>query len=406
MKKYVFLCFAAWLLCACSSTDPKIIDSSASDTTPVTGQIVVFQVTSLSDHYPMSYTWANDGGTFGNQELQSDNFIYWTAPEETPGTYHVTCTITDDDDNVTVKEFVLVVSARTVDVLYSPEMNSLTALSIEQEDNSVIGGVWASLSNAEIHYITSTADALTSTWTGAFHAMAVIYDALSGSHAMWAAYDQAYSENDGNVIALMSSASSSSLTCPYDAATDVINDMAVSYEGPGYYLMVGADSGLYWYHTDGETEQWHNYTTDYTIGKTWAFAIDPDGLTGYAATNKGIYSFDMEFFTLSTAPIYESNINLAGKESCAVTVDYDGAVWHVTDGNVYKGETLIAQPDEVVCSLALDSIGRVWCGKYYWGLDQSWHTPASLAPYTIAKVSGSNEGRVYFITDSGALLRY
>jgi hypothetical protein len=406
VKKFFFLWVAALFLYSCTSSDPRIYDYSISDSTPVTGEKVLMQVSSLSDHYPMTYNWTCDGGTLDVQEESSDNFIYWNAPDEAPGTYHVTCRVVDENDHATVQDFTLVVSTRDVEVLYSTDTNATTALSIEQESYSIIGGIWASLSNAEVHYITSTSDALTSTWTGAFSAMTIIYDFISGNHALWGAYNQDFSDFDGNIIALQSTTATSSLTCPYDSGTDVINALIVSYENPGYYLMVGSDSGLYWYHTDSETEQWHNYSADYGIGKTYSFALTPDGLTGYAATDKGIYSFDFAFFTLSTTPIYESNINLAGKASCAVTVDNDGAIWHVTDGNVYKGETLMTPPGEIACTLAVDTNGHVWCGKYYWGDDAAWHTPAVLAPFTISKVAGSNEGRMYFITDSGALLRY
>jgi hypothetical protein len=391
-------------LCACSPSSPSFKDTISSDSHPVTGQKVLFQVRTVSDRYPMTYLWQADGGVLTPGE-DTDNFAYWTAPE-TPGQCHVTCRVTDSDNNENVYTFKVQVSARTLQVLYSPETNGISALSMQKETISNLGGLWVSLDNGQVRYLSSNSNTNTS-WEGAFRAITVEYNNSMGSHAFWGAYDNG---TQGNIISEQASITAE-LTCPYLDPDGFINAMAVSYEDPGFYLLVGAETGLFWYHTDGSTELWHDYGAENGIGRTSDFALDPAGDIGYAATDVGIYPYSTAFFTIATDPLYhDDDPALAVRPACALAVDEDGSVWHVTKDaldqeQVYKGMTLITRPDDVACTLAIDISGNVWCGKYYWD-GSAWHVPDGLDGYTITKVATTGEGFMFFITSSGALLRY
>jgi hypothetical protein len=383
LKKIILACLALWLLCACSSSDPAILDATASDNNPTVGQKILFQVRSVADHFPMTYSWSADGGTF-DPGTSTDNFAYWTAPDE-PGTYRVRCTVTDDDGNTDTHTFVLPVSARTVEVLY-PASSTLT---MEKQDDSIIGGIWVSLQNGQIRYITSTSDADTG-WVGAFGTIHVAYSPLAFAHALWGALPT------GKTISQQSGSGTSSIAYTTGPEDDVINAMIVSLaESEVYYLLVGSDSGLHFYNATGETGTWTDDDEDFE--KVYAFAESSDGQTIHAATDQGIYSLPY--------PHYSPTKILDG-DSCALALDAGDAVWHVTGGQVCKdGVALGSQPAVASCTLDIDPKGNVWCGKYFWN-GTAWSTPDALAGYTVEKVVASTEGLVYFITDSGALLRY
>ena len=394
MKKLIFLCIAAWFFCSCSSSDPSIMDATSSDNTPVTGQKILLQVRTLSDHYPMTYAWDADNGTL-DAWTPEDNYVYWTAPENpasTPVICHVTCTVTDDDGNTTTHTFTLTVAERLPETLYSEETNGITVVSMEKEATSSLGGVWISLDNEEVHYINSTADS-TSTWTGTFGAMAIAYSSLSYSYALWGA------PPTGNVVSEQSDSGTSSVTFPSIAEDGVIHSLLVSIADPGFFLLAGSDSGLHYYYTSTEgSEIWHDYTE---TGATHDLCMNADGTVAYAAADQGVFSLTGLNFTALTE-IYDG-------AACAVHVDLaDGSdvVWRVTGGIVCQNDLpLPSQPPVVVCSLDTDTKGRVWCGKYYWD-GSAWHSPSALDPYDVDKVAASAEGLMYFLTGSGAFLRY
>jgi hypothetical protein len=386
LKKLILICIAAWFLCACSSSDPSIMNFSASDSNPVTGQKVLLQLRGLTDHYPMTYSWQADSGTL-DAWTSEDNFVYWTAPD-TPGNSRITCTVIDKDDNTTVQTFDLNVSARAVEVLY-PTGSGDKALYMKKEVNSIIGGVWLSLNNSEIRYIDSTSDTA-STWTGAYGAMYVAFSSLSLSHALWGA------PSPGNVIYEQSSSGTSSVTCPTCPTDDVIHALEVSLADPGFFLMIGSNTGLHWYYTTTEgLETWH----DFSIGVTNGFFTSSDGTIIYAASEQGIFELPYPNFIPPSTPLY------AG-DSCAVMQDGALALWHVTGGQVCKdGVVLGSQPPRVACSLDIDRNGSIWCGKYYWD-GSSWQSPQALDLFAVDAVAATSEGIMYFITDSGAFLRY
>lgn len=370
------------------------MDATSSDNTPVTGQKILLQVRTLSDYYPMAYAWEADNGTL-DAWTPEDNYVYWTAPEDpasTPLTCRITCTVTDDDGNTSTHTFTLTVTERIPETLYSTQTNGITVVSMEKEATSSLGGVWVSLDNEEVHYINSTADT-TSTWTGTFGAMAIAYSSLSYSYALWGA------PPTGNVVSEQSDSGTSSVTFPSVAAGDSIQSLLVSVADPGFFLLAGSGSGLHYYYTSTEgSDIRHDYTE---TGATHDLCTNADGTAAYAAADQGVFSLTGLNLTTLTE-LYDG-------AACAVYVDLAGGgdvVWRVTEGQVFRdGSPLPSQPPVVACSLDKDTKGRVWCGKYYWD-GSAWHTPSALDPYAVDKVAASAEGLMYFLTNSGAFLRY
>ncbi|MBN2297540.1 MAG: hypothetical protein JXM72_03045, partial [Deltaproteobacteria bacterium] len=180
MKKALLICIVFLFLIGCSSSGPEITYISNSDETPFTGQTLLLRVYGITDNPPMTYRWECSAGVFDEWE-DSDYLVFWTAPEET-GTQSVTCTVTDDEDDMEVFTFTLAVQERIIDDTLLDEQ----VLSIHKQKTSRIGGIWASTEEGDIRYITSGTNEVT-TWEGAFTSMHVELNADGSSYTLWGA---------------------------------------------------------------------------------------------------------------------------------------------------------------------------------------------------------------------------
>ncbi len=97
MKKLIYACLACFLFLGCTATDPELSDTYITDDTVVAGQRVLAHVYSVPDNPPMPDTWPATGGTL-EENAQAPYSVYWPAPD-TAGSYAVTCTVENSDDN-------------------------------------------------------------------------------------------------------------------------------------------------------------------------------------------------------------------------------------------------------------------------------------------------------------------
>ncbi len=385
MKKFIAVCIAAWFLWGCSPSHPSIVDATVSDNNPVTGQKVLFQVLSVSDNFPLHYTWQAEGGVLEAGEA-TDNFAYWKTPD-TLGTYKVYCTVTDEKDQNETHVFSIQVSARELETVYDEG----TVLSIEKQGESRLGGIWISTENGEVWYITSTSNQSTS-WAGAFSTMFIGYSDFS--YTLWGG------SSADNKITIQSSGNSNTIGC-----TDCVSIHDILYDSDA--LFVGSDSGMHRYLPSSST--WNIIKSEKTN------AIVRGKYLIYFATSQGIYSFDPLLsidLSMSPDPTGESwaVLEVVGDDKTTQDIESDQTItlWHVTEDKVCKnGNELGSQPPagEVAHTLDVDIDGYIWCGKYRWD-GSSWWTPPLLEGQEINKVVASTEGRIYFLTLSGALLRW
>ena len=390
MRKIIPWCLLAFLVWGCSSSDPSILESSISDTTPVTGQKVLFQVWGLSDSPPMRYAWHAEGGELQEWDRE-EPYAYWIAPDS-PATCTITCTITDNEDNSAVQVFEVSASQRQLETI----LDDGTVSCLEKQHVSLLGGAWVSTRDGQIRYVSSSANEVSS-WTGEFGAM---YIDLYGFYTLWGAPLQ------GNEISVQSSDSTSVLVCQECATDGTIHDLVVDVLDTDL-LWIASDSGLQWYHSlSGNHGTYEEGAIDETHG------LFPGKGFVYAAAGSGIFALDGENDD-DGIPLYTGDscavLEVVGDDATTLeTEDADAAtVWHISDGAVCRnGQELADQPPAgVVCSLSVDLKGYVWCGKSRWD-GTSWQVQAGLEDVDVVKSAASNEGLVYFQTASGALLRW
>lgn len=412
MKKIIPLCITALFLWGCSASSPSVTTAEVSDGTPVAGQKILLHVVSVSDNPPMTYAW--DCGGIGNLEPALDvdgnpigYYEYWTAPDDYSGPVTVTCTVTDDRDETETHVFNIEVKARELASIKNENGEEYPVSSIEKQRDTDIGGVWFSTNKGEIRYITSAADQLSTTWTGTFGTMQMGYDA-NNYYTLWGVPPA-----EGNVIFAETTEGTTTLTSPVFGAGNKINDMTVCPDVSGTAALLfgveGPDQGIYFYgYYSGTWDRLPSYSD-----KTYAF------FTGtyytYAATSAGVYkllSSDPPICTSDSCAVLEVD---ADDPSTTDVIETD--IWHVTkdgEGNwkVWKnGAEFASQPPapEVAGTLDVDLKGNIWCGKYSWN-GSSWQTPpdpnGELVGESIKTVVASTEGRIYFLTESGALFRW
>jgi len=380
VKKAILICIVGLITIGCSTSGPEITSTSISNDNPVTGQKILLQVYSIADKTPLTYSWICSGGEFDeNTDEDMQYYRYWVAPEEA-GEQTITCTVRDGNDDEETVTFSIEVNSRVIDDTLV-DGNVLSIL----KQTGTIGGVWVSMENEDIRFISSTTNEETS-YQGAFTSMLIELDTSDFTYTLWGAQGQ------GTGISVQSSEEETVLTCETCDTTDVINDLAIDVID-GNILWVGADSGMHWY--DSAEDEWGEYkpekTNDFYEGINFV----------YAATSTGIYELDP--YAADSDPVYMG-------DSCAVIeVENDDEtvnVWHITDSQVcLDGAPLASQPDSVTCSLDADWDNVIWCGKYFWDGD-SWQTPPGLEGEDIVTSVVSNEGLVYLLTSSGALLRW
>lgn len=398
MRTIIPWCLLAFFVWSCSSSAPSILGSSASDSNPVTGQKVLFQVWGLSDNPPLRYAWHADSGEL-EEWNEEQPYAYWIAPDS-PGPCSVACTIMDSEDNSSTRVFEITVNQRELKTV----LGHGTVSCLEKQRISLIGGAWVSTRDGQIRYISSSANEVSS-WTGVFGAMYIeLYFTLYGSsYSLWGAPVQ------GNEISVQSSGSTSTLVCQKCAPDGTIHDLAADVLDTDL-LWIASDSGLHWYHSKSGNHD--TYEAD-AIGETH------DLFSGkrfvYAAADTGIFA--LEGTKDDDTPLYPGDscavLEIIGDDATTQEIEDSDAVtvWHVTGGDVCRnGQALADQPHdlpggETICSLSVDLKGDIWCGKYRWD-GASWQVQAGLEDADVVKSAVSNEGIVYFQTASGALLRW
>ena len=380
VKNAILICIAGLILIGCSSSGPEITGATISNENPVTGQKILLQVYGLADKTPLTYSWVCSGGEFDdNEDEDTQYYRYWVAPD-VAGEQTITCTVLDSDDDEDAVTFSIQVNPRVIDdTLVDGDVLSIV------KQTGTIGGVWVSEDNEEIRFISSTTNELTS-YEGAFTSMLIELDTDSFTYGLWGAQSQ------GTEISLQSSGEETVLTCETCDTTDVIHDLAIDVID-GNILWVGAESGMHWYNSS--EDEWGEYKPE----KSNDFFQGLDFV--YAATSTGIYELDP--YADDSDPLYLG-------DSCAVIeVENDDetvSVWHITGSQVCRdGTPLTSQPADVVCSLDIDLDNNIWCGKYVWD-GSSWQVLTGLETMDIIKSVVSKEGLLYFLSNSGTLLRW
>jgi len=380
LKRILYLCTVLFLILGCSSSDPTLSDISITNDNPTTGQRIFMQVNALTDNPPMTYEWTTTAGTLDVPDTAPYS-AYWTAPG-TAGAYTISCTVTDKDEKHTSHTFDVQVRPRALEtnligVLYE-------VLTITKETEYKTGGIWVSVKDNKIRFISSTANE-ESVWAKNFYTMLNRTDPNTLEYKIWGA------ETSGNNLIELTSTSEATLTCSTCLNTDTIRALAMDTYVLSY-IWVGTDSGLNYYDSTATTDPWKNYM----FGQIRGLSEGPDYV--YAATNTGVYKLDF----VKKEPIY-------GGDTCAVLAVGDESapeVWSVVHGNIQKdGTQLSEQPPVVVCSLDIDILGNIWCGKYWWDGTQ-WNVAPGLEAVTIVKSVASLEGLTYFLSDSGILYRW
>ena len=382
LKNILCVCITALFFLGCSASHPGVSNANISSENTVTGQRILAQVDAITDNPPMTYQWSATGGSLDLGESSTFASL-WVAPEQ-PGTYTITCLITDKQDKQSSQNFIVHVDERHLESSLVDPNN--VALTIAKQVDNRIGGIWASIEDNNIRYLSSRSNNNETIWKKNFHTLIARLDSSTLEYTFWGV------ESQGRNIVVLSGQAESVLECKTCFTTDLIGTMAKDVLDDTI-LWVGTDSGLLYYSPSSDTsiEPWGRYLH----GKFNDLFEGPDFV--YAASDTGIYKLNGK-----KEPIY-------GGDSCAVCVTQSGdsiTVWGVVKGEVQKnGAPLAVQPPESVCSLDVDISGNIWCGKYWWD-GTAWHTVPGLEDVSIVKSIASNEGLIYLLSDSGALFRW
>ncbi|MGD0209762.1 MAG: hypothetical protein ABSC14_02135 [Desulfomonilia bacterium] len=385
MKRILLACIALLTMLGCStsgSTGPTLAETSLTNDNPVTGQRIFAQVDYITDNPPMTYQWTGTGGVFDIPDTAPFS-TFWIAPN-VPGPYTLTCTVTDNQKKKIARTFTIQVRARSLESnLVGTGLNVLT---MAKESEYKIGGIWASVKDNKLRFISSGSNE-ESTWSMNFFTILNHTDPTTQIYTIWGV------ESSGNNIIELTSSTETTLVCETCLNIDKIKALAQDVLDNSI-LWVGTDSGLHYYTpaTGSTTALW----TQYLHAQVYDLSEGPEYV--YAATNQGIFRTDG-----TKTPIY-------GGDTCAVLAVDNGTtspdVWSVVQGKIQKdGRQLDVQPPDVACSLDNDPSGNIWCGKYWWDGSQ-WHVVPGLDSITIVKSVASTEGLTYFLSDSGVLYRW
>lgn len=377
MRNVLLVCLALLSIVGCTSTDPDVSDANVSNDHPVTGQRIYASVYAVTDNPPLSYEWTTTGGDI-EQVVSLPFAAYMTAPE-IPGTYTITCTVSDQEKNQTTHTFSIHVRARILE-------DDLTVVGSEvitlaKQSDTRIGGIWASVRDDNLRFISSTANE-ESVWSRNFFTMLARTDSYTGIYTIWGVASQ------GKNISVLTADAEGILACKTCLGTDTIQTLAKDVFDDTI-LWVGTDMALNYY------DQVNNEWGTFLFVKVNDLSEGPDYV--YAATNNGVYKLDGKL-----DPLYSG-------DSCAVLAVENGTaaeVWSVAGGRIRKnGQNLDIQPASVACSLDRDIAGNIWCGKYWWdGI--RWNLVPGLEGVTVVKCVASLEGLIYFLSDSGELYRW
>jgi hypothetical protein len=401
LKKLIYACLACFLFLGCTATDPELSDTYITDDTVVAGQRVLAHVYSVTDNPPMTYTWTATGGTLEENE-QAPYSVYWTAPD-TAGSYAVTCTVEDSDDNRSSHTFTVEVSPRVLEQDLAGADNSVITLTKQSDSN--LGGVWVSVRDGMLRFISTQANE-ESVWGKNFFTMLGRIDSATGLYTLWGV------DAPGSGITVLTGSTENTLTCETCFNNAFINALALDVVYDDTILWVGTSNGLSTY--DATSDTWTNYmpiqVNALAEGPDYVYAASESGLyrlTGYAKTplfegnTTAVLALDRGE---SITGIWSVVQGTSGRQVCYGSVEM---LLSNTFGNVVHEPSipLAAQPQTVADSLDVDRAGNIWCGKYWWD-GSAWHVVPGLETVTITRSVVSTEGLVYLLSDSGVLYRW
>jgi hypothetical protein len=378
LKNILCACILLLMVLGCSASRPVFSDASISSNNVVSGQRIFALVNPRTDNPPMTYQWITTGGELDIPDDEQYS-TYWTAPQ-VPGLYAITCTVTDKEKKQVSRTFDVQVRARSLE---SDLVSSgLEVITLAKETEYKTGGVWVSVRDNKIRFITSKTNT-ESVWARNFFTMLNRTDLTTQAYTIWGV------ESMGQSIRELTASTDVLLSCSTCLSIDTIKALAIDVNDLTT-LWVGSDSGLNYYNPSSGT--WSSYL----LGNVRDLSEGPDYV--YAATNTGVYKLDYG----KKEPIY-------GGDTCALVAASNGTateVWSVVKSAVQKdGKQLSSQPPEVVCSIDKDITGNIWCGKYWWDGSQ-WNEVPGLESVTIVKSVASMEGLIYLLSDSGVLYRW
>jgi hypothetical protein len=379
LKNILYACLLLVMILGCSPSDPELSDVSISNDNVVSNQRIFAVVNSLTDNPPMTYQWTTTGGTLDVPEAAPYS-TFWTAPE-TPGSYAITCTVTDKEKKHTAHTFTIQVRAKILESNLVSE--GLDVITLTKETEYKTGGIWTSVRDNKLRFITTKVNE-ESVWGKNFFTMLNRTDPTTLVFTIWGV------DAIGNKIIELTASSENTLTCTTCMNDGIIKTLAIDVNVLST-LWVGTDSGLHYYDSTA-SEPWKNYFN----GQVNDLSEGPDYV--YAATSTGVYKLDY----VNKYPIYSG-------DTCAVLAVSNGSateIWSVVQGSLQKdGKQFSPQPPEIICSLDKDITGNIWCGKYWWD-GSLWHEVPGLESVTIVKVVASMEGLTYLLSDSGVLYRW
>ncbi|MCK7539890.1 MAG: hypothetical protein MZV63_57780 [Marinilabiliales bacterium] len=192
-------------------------------------------VYAVTDNPPLSYEWSTTGGDI-EQVVSLPFAAYMTAPE-IPGTYTITCTVSDQEKNQTTHTFSIHVRARILE-------DDLTVVGSEvitlaKQSDTKIGGIWASVRDDNLRFISSTANE-ESVWGRNFFTMLAGTDSYTGIYTIWGVASQ------GKNISVLTADAEGILACKTCLGTDTIQTLAKDVFDDTI-LWVGTDMALNYY---------------------------------------------------------------------------------------------------------------------------------------------------------------
>jgi hypothetical protein len=399
LKRLVLWCMLAFtVMMGCSPGNPTLseTDISSREASVFAGQRILMQVNAITDNPPFTYQWNTTGGTLA----LDGGLLYanlWTAPE-TAGTYTITCKVTDNEDKHVTKTWTVHVIGRELRVAIPSGV-----LSITKQIDSTIGGVWASVQDSYIRFLSSQTDLSSSTdgnttWKRDLTTMIARTDPET--------YDyRAIGANPGisaNTIYELEGTVEGTLVCPDCTG---INSLAQDSTDTTI-LWVADNSGLYDYFSTDNT--WYTHSSaaifyDLYEGTNYVYAAASTGIYEVPSNTK-LYDNDTRAVTV------ENNIDSSGNVTSYT-------VWAVSNGTVIRINldvnglnpvvVAVPQPPVVIDSIDVDARGWVWCGRYWWdGTNWNVIPDATLDGVTLVKSVASGEGLIYLLTDLGVLYRW
>ena len=180
MKKIFLACIALLTMLGCSKSGPTLSESNITNDNAVTGQRIFAQVNYLTDNPPMTYQWTATGGVFDIPDTAPYS-TYWTAPD-VPGTYTLTCTITDKAKKNMTHTFNIQVRARSLES--NLVGTGLEVITISKETEYEIGGIWASVKDNKLRFISSQSND-ESIWSMNFFTMLNHTDPTTQTYTIW-----------------------------------------------------------------------------------------------------------------------------------------------------------------------------------------------------------------------------